>query len=165
MCLQCRRPRFDPWVGKIPWRRAWQPTPVFLPGKSHGQRSLAGYSSWGRKELDCTEWLTLSLSHVGTPSYQGVWKGNILLSRWPSSPVRIWWERKKVRGLDLGQQPRRVCPSYSVCPGVPPRLETSMSLTASGLRRDLRHRQLDCGAPCGPSASFLTHEPDRVRIF
>ena len=39
------RCRFDPWVGKIPWRRAWQPTPVFLPGGSHGQRSLAGYSS------------------------------------------------------------------------------------------------------------------------
>ena len=38
------KPGFDPWVGKIPWRRAWQPTPVFLPGASHGQRSLAGYS-------------------------------------------------------------------------------------------------------------------------
>ena len=45
------RPRFDPWVGKIPWRRAWQPTPVFLLGESHGQRSLAGYSPWGLKEL------------------------------------------------------------------------------------------------------------------
>ena len=45
--LQLRRPGFDPWVGKIPWRRAWQPTPVFLPGEFHGQRSLAGYSSWG----------------------------------------------------------------------------------------------------------------------
>ena len=43
------RPGFHPWVGKIPWRRAWQPTPVFFPGKSHGQRSLAGYSHWGRK--------------------------------------------------------------------------------------------------------------------
>ena len=42
VCLQCRRPRLDPWVGKIPWRRERQPTPVFLPGKSHGQRSLAG---------------------------------------------------------------------------------------------------------------------------
>ena len=42
--LQCGRPGFDPWVGKIRWRRAWQPTPVFLPGESHGQRRLAGYS-------------------------------------------------------------------------------------------------------------------------
>ena len=40
--------RFDPWVGKIPWRRKWQPTPGLLPGKSHGQRSLEGYCSWGR---------------------------------------------------------------------------------------------------------------------
>ena len=43
------------WVGKICWRRAWQPTPIFLPGESHGQRSLAGYSPWGRKESDTTE--------------------------------------------------------------------------------------------------------------
>ena len=43
-CLQCRRPRFDPWVKRIPWRRKWQPTPVFLPGKFHGQRSLEHYS-------------------------------------------------------------------------------------------------------------------------
>ena len=41
----------------IPWRRKWQPTPVLLPGKSHGQRSLVGYSPWGRKESDTTEWL------------------------------------------------------------------------------------------------------------
>ena len=57
ICLQCRRPGFNPWVGKIPWRRKWQPTPVSLPGKSHGQRNLAGYSPWGCKELDMTEWL------------------------------------------------------------------------------------------------------------
>ena len=43
------------WVGMIPWRRAWQPTPVFLPGESHGQRSLMGYSQQGRKESDTTE--------------------------------------------------------------------------------------------------------------
>ena len=46
---------FDSWVGEIPWRRAWQPIPVFLPGEFHGQRSLAGYSPWGHKELDTTE--------------------------------------------------------------------------------------------------------------
>ena len=44
-----------PWVGKIPWRRKWQPTPVLLPRKFHAWRSLVGYSSWGRKELDTTE--------------------------------------------------------------------------------------------------------------
>ena len=47
--------RFDPWVGKIPWRKAWQPAPIFLPEESHGQRSLADSSPWGRKELDTTE--------------------------------------------------------------------------------------------------------------
>ena len=45
---------FGPWVQKIPWRRAWQATPVFLPGESHGQRNLAGYSPWGHKESDST---------------------------------------------------------------------------------------------------------------
>ena len=52
---QCRRRMLDPWIRKILWRRAWQTTLVFLPGKSHGQRSLAGYNTWGRKELDRTE--------------------------------------------------------------------------------------------------------------
>ena len=55
VCLQCGRPGFNPWVGKISWRRKWQPTPVFLPGKSHGWRSLVGYSPWGHKESDMTE--------------------------------------------------------------------------------------------------------------
>ena len=45
---------FNPGVGKISWRRAWQPTPVFLPGESHAQRSLVGYSPWGHKESDTT---------------------------------------------------------------------------------------------------------------
>ena len=51
---QCRRGRFDPWVRKSPWRRKWQPTPVFLPGESDGQRSLAGHSLWSCRELDRT---------------------------------------------------------------------------------------------------------------
>ena len=54
----CRRLWFYHWVGKIPWRRAWQPTPAFLPGESHGQRSLVGYSLLGHKESDMTEWLS-----------------------------------------------------------------------------------------------------------
>ena len=55
---QCRRHKrrgFNPWVGKIPQRRKWQPTPIFLPGKFHGQRSLVGYSPWGHKESGTTE--------------------------------------------------------------------------------------------------------------
>jgi len=53
--MQETKCRLDLWVGKIPWRRAWQPTPVFLPGKPHGQRSLAGYSPWGCTDSDTTE--------------------------------------------------------------------------------------------------------------
>ena len=53
-----RRHGFDPWVRKIPWSRKWQPTPVFLPEKYHGQRSLVDYSPWGYKELDTTEHAT-----------------------------------------------------------------------------------------------------------
>ena len=65
-----RRCGFDPWVGKIPWRRAWQPTPVFSPGESHGQRSLAGYSPWGRTESDMTKRaLTHTYTCTGKLSY------------------------------------------------------------------------------------------------
>ena len=59
---QCRRHRrceFNSWIGKIPWKRKWQPTPVFLPRKFHGQRSLASDSPWGCKESDATEWLSM----------------------------------------------------------------------------------------------------------
>ena len=57
-----RRCRFNPWIGKIPWRRKWQPNPVFLPRKFHWQRSLAGYSPQGCKELDTTEHITYHLT-------------------------------------------------------------------------------------------------------
>ena len=59
--MHCMRPGFDPWVGKIPCVRKWQPTPVFFPEESHGQRRLAGYSPWASKESDTTEQLTLLL--------------------------------------------------------------------------------------------------------
>ena len=57
-------PRFDPWVEKIPWRREWLPTPVFLPGDFHGKRSLANYSPWDSKHLDMTERSTLHFSLI-----------------------------------------------------------------------------------------------------
>ena len=79
ICLQSRRPRFNPWVKNIPWSRKWQPTPVCLSGESHGQRSLVVYSAWGCKELDTTEWLTLSLpQHRGSSAWwqwiHSVWR-------------------------------------------------------------------------------------------
>ena len=80
--LQHRRPGFNPWVGKILWRRKWQPTPVFLPGKSHGQRSLAGYSLWGHKELDTTEQLhftSLQTQETVIRTSSGWWKAQAFL--------------------------------------------------------------------------------------
>ena len=54
--LQCGRPGFNPWFGKIPWRRAWQPISVFMPEYPHRQRILVDYSLWGCKESDATKY-------------------------------------------------------------------------------------------------------------
>ena len=75
-----RRPGFDPWVRKIPWRRKWQPTPVFLLGESHGQRSLAGYHPRGLRESDMTEH-----AHTQPKVIQPV------ISRF----VSVQWERRR----------------------------------------------------------------------
>ena len=111
VCLQCGKPGFSPWVGKIPWRRKWQPTPVFLPGESHGQRSLVGYTSRGCKESDLTS-LSLSPSRrTARPSptpaacLRQFWRnssrvtGIYSVHTRPRSPVTYsrlslcWWER------------------------------------------------------------------------
>ena len=68
-CRRCKRHRFDPWVGKIPWRRKWQPTPDSFLEKSHGQRSLASYSPWGHKESDMTEQLNTHTHTHTHPKY------------------------------------------------------------------------------------------------
>ena len=74
ICLQCRRPRFDLWVGKTPWRRKWQPTPVFLPGEFQGQSSLVGYSPWGRRVGH--DWAT----NTHTLDQKDHWSSEIYLS-------------------------------------------------------------------------------------
>ena len=76
-----RRHRFNPWVSKIPWKREWLPTPVFLPGESHGQKSLVGYSQWGHKELDMTERLS---THLSLSIQRNVW---FLFSFFKSKPL------------------------------------------------------------------------------
>ena len=76
---RCRRPRFHPCVRKIPWRKKWQPIAVFLTGKSHGWRSLAGYSLRGRKELDRTIYARVEVLckytpfHIRDSSIFGFW--------------------------------------------------------------------------------------------
>ena len=82
-CRRCRRPRFSPWVENIPWRRKWQPTPVFLPGESHGQRSLVGYRPRGHKELDTTEHtlnFRVCLHLISTPLISATFKAYITLT-------------------------------------------------------------------------------------
>ena len=83
---QCRRRRFHPWVGKIPWSRKWHPSPVFFPGRIHGQRSLAGYSPWGLKESDTTEQIACSnfftiSGNLWLPSNDSVEEGSFTYHR------------------------------------------------------------------------------------
>ena len=74
LCLQCRRPRFEPQIGKIPSRGKWLPAAVVLPGESHGQRNLMGYSPWGRKESDMTEQLPLAGPQVESGAEQKIFE-------------------------------------------------------------------------------------------
>ena len=68
-CRKCRRHGFNPWIEKIPWRRAWQPTPVFWPRESHGPKNGASCRPWGCKELDMTECLSITDKQKFIPSY------------------------------------------------------------------------------------------------
>ena len=86
-CLQCRRPGFNSWGGKISWRRKWQPVPVFLLGEFHGHRSLAGYYPWGHKELDMIEWITLT----NQPIYE-VFFTNSLMESLRLKPCDLLWD-------------------------------------------------------------------------
>ena len=86
ICLQCRRPGFDPCVGKILWRRQWQLTPVLLPGESHGQRSLISYSPWDRKELDTTERFSLFSSCTFIMHFISI---NIIITSAPPQIIRL----------------------------------------------------------------------------
>ena len=107
LTCQCRRPGFDPWRSKMPWRRKWQPTPVFLPGESHGQKSLvgqrnlAGYSPWGRKELDGTRqqprgkcfWISNSAVQWNFWTRANLTLGNVWIDysqTWPLAVIQQW---------------------------------------------------------------------------
>ena len=73
-CRRCGRWGFNSWVGKISWRRKWEPAPVFLPEKSHRQGILVGYSPWGHKESDTIEWLSTHgpLTPIMEPNPAGI---------------------------------------------------------------------------------------------
>ena len=112
VCLQRGRPGFDPWVRKILWRRRWQPTPVFLPGKSHGRRSPVGYSPWGCRvrhdwvtSLHCNIKASL-MAQMGKESACNAWDlGSIPGWReWLSTPVFLPGESHGQRSL-VGYSP------------------------------------------------------------
>ena len=75
--MQCRRPGFDPWVGKILWRKIFQPSLVFLPGELHGQRRLLGYSPWDYKESDMNEY---THTHTHTHTHFQLFSFNRIIS-------------------------------------------------------------------------------------
>ena len=79
-CRRCKRCGFDPWVWKIPWRGKWLPTPVFVPGDSHGQRSLKGYRPRGCKELDTTENLSTDEPQEVPVTEAQLWTLNVFVS-------------------------------------------------------------------------------------
>ena len=76
----CTRRRFDPWLGNILWSRKWQPAPLFLPGKFHGQMNLVGYSPWDCKELDTTKHTAHSTHTPAFPSHASCTRGLLVNS-------------------------------------------------------------------------------------
>ena len=92
-CKRHRRCGFDPWVGKFPWRRAWQPNPVFLPGEFHGQRSLAGYYPWVYKKVrhEVTEHARTHTRHNNNNFGKIGWcQGTEVTKEWKRSQHTAW---------------------------------------------------------------------------
>ena len=107
--FQCRghkRCGFSPWVSIIPWRRKWQPHPVFLPGEFHGQRSLVGYSPWGRKESDSTEARMLLPRHESQNDSTSVTINSMLTESLRRLGFRVF--------LSFGHIPLRICGQLTV---------------------------------------------------
>ena len=108
---KCRRHWFDPWVGKIPWRSKWQPTPVFLPGECHGQRSPVGYSLWSRKRVT-QDWAPEQSPPSG--SGQQVWYYFLLVvwihrqnwkdSTWENSSRLVWHVHRGLKSYTLSME-------------------------------------------------------------
>ena len=104
ICLQCRRCLFDPWVRKIPWKMTWQPTPVFLPRESHGQRSLVGYHPQGHKESDTTE----ATEHSGTAKLHM----NLFFDQ-TTQFLRIWSEYALQQYKNIYAQECSLCSNFN----------------------------------------------------
>ena len=98
---QHMRSRFDPWVGKISWRRKWQPTPVFLTGEFHGWRSLVGYSPW-----DCTSRTWLSDFYFHLVSLSLSWSMWDLIPDQGVNPGPLHWEHRVIAAGPPAKSPR-----------------------------------------------------------
>ena len=112
-----KRHGFGPWVGKIPWRRVWQPTPVFLPGESHGQRSLVGYSPRVHKGSDTTEATQRARPHelMWNESQEPlIHKVGLFVLSWNSShlPIESHWQS----GVDEVRRPHAYYPAIQMYP-------------------------------------------------
>ena len=126
--IECRSLGFDPWVGKIPWRKKWQPASVFLPGESHGQRSLVGYGPWGHK------------SQTWPSSYQG---DRLPASRLSPSCAEFWFWKgcfsscghssRQMAPLSWQLKVRYQWPLFCLSP--PPGSRSEVPCAAAGLRR------------------------------
>ena len=119
---RCKRSRFDPWIGKIPWRRAQQPTPGFLPGKSHGQRSLAGCSPQGHTESDMIE----EAEHAHT--WDSRQRGVLRSQGWDSRGINrssVWGLRRNLKSCTRDSRKTRhhlLSPSDRVSRSLGPRV-------------------------------------------
>ena len=91
---------FDPWMGRIPWRRAWLLTPVLLPGESHGQRSLVGYSPWGHRQSDATERLTHVTPTHGIPVYLALLCNSFPHALFSEKPSHFPWNLHQLSHFD-----------------------------------------------------------------
>ena len=101
------------WIGKIPWRREWLPTPVFWPGEFYGQRSLAGYSPWGHKESDMTKWFQIRVGHNwAIPKKvhrKGISKCYAVVFQVPFYIPRLWQLCKNIRYKAINILKLQIC--------------------------------------------------------
>ena len=146
-CRQYRRRGFNPWGGKISWRRKWQSTLVFLPGKSRGWRSLVGYSSWGRKESDTTERLH-SLTQRWSKVYGRICVGYIQIPcpyLWNLSILGfrcLWKDLEQIQGTIIHQESRKGEEGAVLCKASIPRHTSKVGCWGWGMLTvgEKRHR-------------------------
>ena len=154
--LQCRTPGFDPWVQRFPRKRAWQPTPVFLPGEFHGQRSLAGHSLWGCKELDTSEQLTLT--HSCAPS--------LVLGICSSchSEVALWFPLYHTHWLTLRDSTGRYGSVWSSLHALPPKISATKANKNSLMKSENQQQGRAFGCWVFAFVSHTSCIPGRMHV-